>query len=86
MGAHGGILASAHLAVGSFAELVRAWHSGDAVTAAALGHRLSRLSAALFTEPNPRSSRACSTPRAVSPRPGSGCRCCRPDPKPWPVR
>ncbi|MET9729002.1 4-hydroxy-tetrahydrodipicolinate synthase [Streptomyces zaomyceticus] len=53
MGAHGGILASAHLAVGSFAELVRAWHSGDAVTAAALGHRLSRLSAALFTEPNP---------------------------------
>ncbi|MFF1508316.1 4-hydroxy-tetrahydrodipicolinate synthase [Streptomyces sp. NPDC058326] len=53
MGAHGGILASAHLATGAFADLVRTWHAGDAVTAAALGHRLAKLSAALFTEPNP---------------------------------
>ncbi|GIH72790.1 dihydrodipicolinate synthase family protein [Sphaerimonospora thailandensis] len=59
MGAHGGILASAHLATARFAELVRLWHAGDAAheggTAHArdLGHRLAALSAALFAEPNP---------------------------------
>ncbi|MGW2560938.1 4-hydroxy-tetrahydrodipicolinate synthase [Streptomyces sp. NPDC001514] len=53
MGAHGGILASAHLATSDFAELVRAWQAGDAHRARGLGHRLSALSAALFTEPNP---------------------------------
>jgi 4-hydroxy-tetrahydrodipicolinate synthase len=53
MGAHGGILASAHLATGAFAELADAWHSGDAARARDLGHRLTALSAALFTEPNP---------------------------------
>jgi 4-hydroxy-tetrahydrodipicolinate synthase len=53
MGAHGGILASAHLATGAFAGLVDAWHSGDAARARDLGHRLSVLSAALFAEPNP---------------------------------
>ncbi|MFI6604110.1 4-hydroxy-tetrahydrodipicolinate synthase family protein [Nonomuraea sp. NPDC050536] len=53
LGASGGILASAHLDTGSFADLVTAWHAGDAVRARALGHRLARLSAALFTEPNP---------------------------------
>jgi 4-hydroxy-tetrahydrodipicolinate synthase len=53
MGAHGGILASAHVATGGFAELVEAWHSGDAIRAMKLGHRLALLSAALFTEPNP---------------------------------
>ncbi|HET6483418.1 MAG TPA: dihydrodipicolinate synthase family protein [Actinoplanes sp.] len=46
LGAHGGILASAHLATADFAELTRSWQSG-------LGHRLARLSAALFAEPNP---------------------------------
>ncbi|WP_055480972.1 4-hydroxy-tetrahydrodipicolinate synthase [Sphaerimonospora mesophila] len=53
MGAHGGILASAHLATARFAELVRSWHMGDAAHARDLGHRLAVLSAALFTEPNP---------------------------------
>ncbi|WP_049562939.1 4-hydroxy-tetrahydrodipicolinate synthase family protein [Nonomuraea sp. SBT364] len=53
LGASGGILASAHLATDRFAELVAAWHAGDVAGARALGHRLARLSAALFTEPNP---------------------------------
>ncbi|MEV4347908.1 dihydrodipicolinate synthase family protein [Actinoplanes sp. NPDC049596] len=46
MGAHGGILASAHLATRAYADLVTKWQPGD-------GHRLARLSAALFAEPNP---------------------------------
>ncbi|MBB6345955.1 4-hydroxy-tetrahydrodipicolinate synthase family protein [Nonomuraea muscovyensis] len=53
LGASGGILASAHLATGRFAELVAAWQAGDAVRARELGHRLARLSATLFAEPNP---------------------------------
>lgn len=53
MGAHGGILASAHLATSDFAGLVAAWHAGDAVRARALGSRLAALSIALFAEPNP---------------------------------
>ncbi|GIH06731.1 4-hydroxy-tetrahydrodipicolinate synthase 2 [Rhizocola hellebori] len=53
MGAHGGILASAHVATTGFAELIRSWQSGDAQRAASLGHRLAKLSLALFAEPNP---------------------------------
>ncbi|MEU7863741.1 4-hydroxy-tetrahydrodipicolinate synthase [Nonomuraea sp. NPDC049141] len=53
LGAAGGILASAHLATDRFAELVAAWRAGDVVRGRALGHRLARLSAALFAEPNP---------------------------------
>ncbi|TMS00473.1 4-hydroxy-tetrahydrodipicolinate synthase family protein [Nonomuraea basaltis] len=53
LGASGGILASAHLRTRSFADLVDAWHAGDAGRARALGHRLARMSAALFAEPNP---------------------------------
>jgi 4-hydroxy-tetrahydrodipicolinate synthase len=53
LGAHGGILASAHLETAAFAALIRAWHAGDVATARPLGHRLARLSAALFAEPNP---------------------------------
>jgi 4-hydroxy-tetrahydrodipicolinate synthase len=53
LGAHGGILASAHLATDRFADLVRAWRAGDAVGARALGARLTRLALALFAEPNP---------------------------------
>jgi 4-hydroxy-tetrahydrodipicolinate synthase len=53
LGAAGGILASAHLRTGEFAELIAAWHAGDAARARALGHRLAPLSAALFAEPNP---------------------------------
>ncbi|MEU6716859.1 4-hydroxy-tetrahydrodipicolinate synthase [Nonomuraea sp. NPDC046802] len=53
LGAAGGILASAHLETRAFTELVDAWHAGDAPRARALGHRLARLSAALFAEPNP---------------------------------
>ncbi|MFI8521658.1 dihydrodipicolinate synthase family protein [Streptomyces sp. NPDC085481] len=53
LGATGGILASAHLDTGRFAELVEAWRTGDAPRARALGHRLARLSALLFAEPNP---------------------------------
>ncbi|WP_144123921.1 4-hydroxy-tetrahydrodipicolinate synthase family protein [Catellatospora sichuanensis] len=53
LGAHGGILSSAHLATAQFAELIRLWQSGDAIGARALGHRLAPLSKALFAEPNP---------------------------------
>ena len=53
LGASGGILASAHLATGHFAELVAAWRAGKAERARRLGHRLARLSATLFAEPNP---------------------------------
>jgi 4-hydroxy-tetrahydrodipicolinate synthase len=53
LGAHGGILASAHVATAGFAELVGAWRAGDASRARTLGHRLAALSSALFAEPNP---------------------------------
>ncbi|MEV4575173.1 4-hydroxy-tetrahydrodipicolinate synthase [Nonomuraea jabiensis] len=53
LGAVGGILASAHLQTRGYVELVEAWNAGDAARARALGHRLARLSAALFAEPNP---------------------------------
>jgi 4-hydroxy-tetrahydrodipicolinate synthase len=53
LGAAGGILASAHLATGRFAELATAWRNGEIVRARDLGHALARLSAALFAEPNP---------------------------------
>lgn len=53
LGAHGGILASAHVATGEFVRLIEAWHAGDVAVARALGGRLAALSAALFAEPNP---------------------------------
>ncbi|MCA2214917.1 dihydrodipicolinate synthase family protein [Jidongwangia harbinensis] len=53
LGAHGGILASAHVATAAFAELIAAWRAGDAARARPLGRRLAGLSAALFAEPNP---------------------------------
>jgi 4-hydroxy-tetrahydrodipicolinate synthase len=53
LGAHGAILASAHVATADFAGLVAAWHRGDVAGARPLGHRLAQLSAALFAEPNP---------------------------------
>jgi 4-hydroxy-tetrahydrodipicolinate synthase len=53
LGAAGGILASAQLRTGEFADLIAAWRSGKAAQARELGHRLVPLSAALFAEPNP---------------------------------
>jgi 4-hydroxy-tetrahydrodipicolinate synthase len=53
LGAHGGILASAHLAIAGFVELAEAWRGGDAARARPLGHRLAALSDAVFAEPNP---------------------------------
>lgn len=53
LGAHGGILASAHLATAEFVELADAWHAGDTAHARRLGHRLARLSTGVFAEPNP---------------------------------
>ncbi|MEU8438310.1 dihydrodipicolinate synthase family protein [Streptomyces sp. NPDC029216] len=53
LGASGGVLASAHLATERFVELAGAWRAGDVARARGLGHGLARLSAALFTEPNP---------------------------------
>ncbi|XVS63607.1 dihydrodipicolinate synthase family protein [Actinosynnema sp. CA-299493] len=53
LGAHGGILASAHIATSEFVRLIDAWHAGDVTSARTLGGRLATLSAALFAEPNP---------------------------------
>ena len=53
LGAHGGILASAHVGASSYAALITAWQAGDLAVARPLGHRLAALSAALFAEPNP---------------------------------
>lgn len=53
LGAHGGILASAHLATAEFVTLIARWRAGEIATARTLGGRLAALSAALFAEPNP---------------------------------
>ncbi|WP_084598744.1 dihydrodipicolinate synthase family protein [Actinoplanes subtropicus] len=53
LGAHGGILASAHVGTAAYARLVTAWRTGDLPVARPLGQRLAGLSAALFAEPNP---------------------------------
>lgn len=53
LGAHGGILASAHIATVDFVRLAEAWRAGDVDQARILGHRLAALSTALFAEPNP---------------------------------
>ncbi|MFI7606406.1 dihydrodipicolinate synthase family protein [Micromonospora sp. NPDC049366] len=53
LGAHGGILASAHLATADFVDLVEAWRVGDTTRGRAVGHRLAGLSTALFAAPNP---------------------------------
>lgn len=53
LGSAGGILASAHVATSDFVDLINAWERGDLGRARALGQDLSRLSGALFAEPNP---------------------------------
>ncbi|MEV4823433.1 dihydrodipicolinate synthase family protein [Micromonospora sp. NPDC049274] len=53
LGAHGAIVASAHVATADFVRLVEHWHTGDLARGRSLGHRLAGLSAALFAEPNP---------------------------------
>ena len=53
LGAAGGITASAQVCPRPFADLIDAWHRGDAGRARDLGHRLAPLCAALFAEPNP---------------------------------
>ena len=54
LGAHGGILASAHVATACFVELVDAWHAG-ATRPSPCGRSPPRRAcrAALFAEPNP---------------------------------
>ena len=70
LGAAGGILASAHLRTGEFAELIAAWQAGDAGRARALGHRLAPLSAALFAEPSPAVVKGVLHARGLIPSPG----------------
>ncbi|MDA8372309.1 MAG: 4-hydroxy-tetrahydrodipicolinate synthase [Nocardiopsaceae bacterium] len=53
IGGCGGVLASAHLHTGRFAELVDAWRDRDSSRARELGHHLAALSRALFSEPSP---------------------------------
>lgn len=62
LGAHGAILASAHLATGSWTRLAA---TGDR----ALGHRLAALAAALFREPNPAVTKAVLHARGRIPTP-----------------
>ncbi len=52
-GAHGGIVASAHVRTADFAEMIALWRRGSASPARSLGAELARLSTALFAEPNP---------------------------------
>jgi 4-hydroxy-tetrahydrodipicolinate synthase len=53
LGAHGAILASAHVATAQYVQLVDTWRTGNLAQARTLGHRLAALSTALFAEPNP---------------------------------
>ncbi|MEV0686334.1 dihydrodipicolinate synthase family protein [Nocardia sp. NPDC050378] len=53
LGADGAILAAANVAPAGYAELVRAWGTGDLARGRAVGNRLDALGAALFAEPNP---------------------------------
>lgn len=53
LGAHGGILASAHLCTARWVDAVAAWGAGDAPRARRLLAPLTALAAALFAEPNP---------------------------------
>lgn len=69
LGAHGAILASAHVATAHFADLVEAWRTGDAGRARGLGHRLTALSRALFAEPNPSVVKAVLHAQGVIPTP-----------------
>ena len=41
------------MATARFVELIEAWRAGDVARARPLGHRLARLSRAMFAEPNP---------------------------------
>jgi 4-hydroxy-tetrahydrodipicolinate synthase len=58
LGAHGGILASAHVSTASYVALFDAWRAGDVAAARKLGAGLAALSAALFAEPNPAVTKA----------------------------
>lgn len=53
LGADGAILAAAHVRTADFAGLIRLWRDGATEQARQLGHRLTRVSRALFAEPNP---------------------------------
>jgi 4-hydroxy-tetrahydrodipicolinate synthase len=70
MGAHGGILASAHLETSKFVAMVEAWRAGDIPTGRRLGRELVKLSKALFAEPNPTVIKAVLHARGEIPTPG----------------
>ena len=53
LGAVGGILAAAHVATSSYAQLIAAWRAGATAEGRELGKRLAALAMALFAEPNP---------------------------------
>jgi 4-hydroxy-tetrahydrodipicolinate synthase len=71
MGAHGGILASAHVETGKFVAMVDAWRTGDLQTGRRLGRELVRLSKALFAEPNPTVIKAVLHARGEIPTPNA---------------
>ena len=67
LGAHGAILASAHVATAHFVELIEAWSAADVTRARPLGHSLATLSQALFAEPNPTVIKAVLHARGIIP-------------------
>ncbi|GAB3825041.1 dihydrodipicolinate synthase family protein [Kribbella italica] len=70
LGAHGGILASAHLETAKFVAMTDAWRTGDLTTGRRLGRELVGLSKALFAEPNPTVIKAVLHARGEIPTPG----------------
>ena len=70
LGAHGGILASAHVQTADFVALAEAWQRGDLGRARTVGNRLAALSIALFAEPNPAVVKAVLHAQGRIPAPG----------------
>ncbi|MBW4719886.1 dihydrodipicolinate synthase family protein [Saccharothrix obliqua] len=79
LGAHGGILASAHFATRRFADLVDAWHT-DPPRARALSAPLTAGAAALFAAPNPTLVKAVLHARGRIPTPAVRLPLLAPDP------
>ena len=70
LGAHGGILASAHVRTADFVDLTQAWQRGDLGRVRTVGNRLAALSIALFAEPNPAVVKAVLHAQGRIPAPG----------------
>ena len=74
MGAAGTISAAAHLCTERFVAMIECGLAGKIEDGRAHAEALLPVIRAAYAEPNPRSSRACCTRRAGSPRPTCACR------------